>query len=764
MGINTHGCQSGMNCFYIDRTNGNDSWDGTSKTFVSGTTGPWQNGPKMPCATGVAAAHSFNANDAYVFKGGEVWPNSCFGQWSINSGSAGTPTAHAFPGMAFTYDPTWNDGTVSSVRLTDSGDTCTAVTVTITPHAGDVTGSGATATATIATGYLSGIVMWVAVTNPGSNYTLNPDVSFAGSTCNRLPSAQAFITSPVWGVTGGIFGTSTTLSPMIRLNQNYTTFDGIDVGHYLWDPGYSSTSSSPALLVLPSGSNIVLQNMFIHHMGQSGPAQVLNSTMDGATAAMVQAQQADNVGNLLTNSWLSNWEITASGCAPGHTVIGPCGTNTLVIGMKQVTNNYFWGSRGNVYTVANTNDHLVSGNSLWGCLDSTSTQHPDSFYLQGGGVTNNNLLHDLVGGCAAFYLEVVNGATPVALGMTHYLFNNVIWNTGTSTPPMSGGSAEFTAKLPNANPPTSVSPAQGHFVYNNTALGEESAGGGIGTAGSGICGDSGQWDSNSPSFTWAFTVQNNECITTSAIGWRSVTVCASGCELTNASYNFPNGVGVWNGVAAPNGIAGQTALNTPNVLVTPAASGKSIATHFAPQLSSNPSVTFASGGNSTNLTSLCSTSVNGLSLAALCSDINGNPRPATGGWQAGAFTFNTSLPFVSLSPTSLAFGNVVSGTTSSSQTIMLSNSGSANLTITSVTLTGANAAQFNIVSNTCTGTIAALGTCSTVISFSPNAAASFSANVTYTTNALSSPDNVTLTGTGVSAPSTSGLAPTGFVW
>jgi hypothetical protein len=38
-----------------------------------------------------------------------------------------------------------------------------------------------------------------------------------------------------------------------------------------------------------------------------------------------------------------------------------------------------------------------------------------------------------------------------------------------------------------------------------------------------------------------------------------------------------------------------------------------------------------------NLTSLCSTSVNAMRLTALCSDANGNPRPATGPWTIGAY-------------------------------------------------------------------------------------------------------------------------------
>lgn len=161
-------------------------------------------------------------------------------------------------------------------------------------------------------------------------------------------------------------------------------------------------------------------------------------------------------------------------------------------------------------------------------------------------------------------------------------------------------------------------------------------------------------------------------------------------------------------------------------------------------------------------TALISHGVNltSLSVMALDSDKAGVARPTSTAWDIGAYSYSGSSPSINLSPASLAFGNVVNGTTSSSQTITLTNMGGGSLTMTSVTLTGTNAGRFTITANTCTGSIAAAGTCTTTVTFAPDNVTSFSAAVTYTTNAASSPDNAPLSGAGIAAPSSNaGVSP-----
>jgi hypothetical protein len=116
-----------------------------------------------------------------------------------------------------------------------------------------------------------------------------------------------------------------------------------------------------------------------------------------------------------------------------------------------------------------------------------------------------------------------------------------------------------------------------------------------------------------------------------------------------------------------------------------------------------------------------------------------------------------------LSTTALAFPNTVTGTTATALTVMLTNSGSAALTLSGVALTGTNAAVFAIASNTCGSSLAAGAQCAISISFTPTSVASFSASLTLTDNAASSPQSVALTGNGTIVPTLT-FTPTSLVF
>jgi Abnormal spindle-like microcephaly-assoc'd, ASPM-SPD-2-Hydin len=108
-------------------------------------------------------------------------------------------------------------------------------------------------------------------------------------------------------------------------------------------------------------------------------------------------------------------------------------------------------------------------------------------------------------------------------------------------------------------------------------------------------------------------------------------------------------------------------------------------------------------------------------------------------------------PVVSLSPTSLTFGNQAVNTTSSSQTVTLTNTGTAALTISSITITGANAGDFGQTNNCPTGpsTLPVGGRCTISVTFKPTAKGNRKANLTVTDNASGSAQRVALTGTGM---------------
>ena len=119
-------------------------------------------------------------------------------------------------------------------------------------------------------------------------------------------------------------------------------------------------------------------------------------------------------------------------------------------------------------------------------------------------------------------------------------------------------------------------------------------------------------------------------------------------------------------------------------------------------------------------------------------------------------TFNSSSsPAVTLTPTSLNFGAVATGVTSPIRTVTLKNSGKATLTITAITITGTNSADFPETS-TCTSSLAAGASCLIKVQLKPSATGARSASVSITDNAAGSPQQVPLSGTGTTAK----LAPT----
>jgi len=121
-----------------------------------------------------------------------------------------------------------------------------------------------------------------------------------------------------------------------------------------------------------------------------------------------------------------------------------------------------------------------------------------------------------------------------------------------------------------------------------------------------------------------------------------------------------------------------------------------------------------------------------------------NPVPAGG--ESDALTFTITTPQVSLSPASLSFGNQALGTTSAAKPVKLTNSGSAPLTISSISTSG-NYAQ----TNNCVSPLAAGAYCTINVTFTPppTVAGGQAGTLTIVDNATGSPHKVTLSGIGV---------------
>ncbi len=122
---------------------------------------------------------------------------------------------------------------------------------------------------------------------------------------------------------------------------------------------------------------------------------------------------------------------------------------------------------------------------------------------------------------------------------------------------------------------------------------------------------------------------------------------------------------------------------------------------------------------------------------------------------ASSATINVTvgLPAIGLSAATLNFSTTNLGASSGSQSLTVQNTGSSTLSLTAITVTGANAADF-ATSGTCTAMtqLAPMMTCSIGVTFSPMAIGTRSATVSIAHNAQGSPSNVSLSGNGRTVP------------
>jgi hypothetical protein len=106
-------------------------------------------------------------------------------------------------------------------------------------------------------------------------------------------------------------------------------------------------------------------------------------------------------------------------------------------------------------------------------------------------------------------------------------------------------------------------------------------------------------------------------------------------------------------------------------------------------------------------------------------------------------------PNVDLSASSLSFGNQSDGTTSSPQSVTLTNTGNVVLFVNGVSITGTNGKDF-AQTNKC-GQVEPAGTCTINVTFTPTIVGSEIADVSISDNAANSPQLVPLSGTGVAS-------------
>lgn len=120
---------------------------------------------------------------------------------------------------------------------------------------------------------------------------------------------------------------------------------------------------------------------------------------------------------------------------------------------------------------------------------------------------------------------------------------------------------------------------------------------------------------------------------------------------------------------------------------------------------------------------------------------------APGSPQVITLTGTGVAPAVLFSPTSLQFTSQLVGISSSAQMVTLTNSGTATLTLTTISFAGKNPADFQ-QTHTCAGSLSAGASCSISVTFHPQASGSRGASLSLSDNAAGSPQVVSLSGVG----------------
>lgn len=597
-------------CYYADYVNGADTNSGTSETS------PWKHIPGMTgsgdSCSGNCAAVTPSAGMGFILRGGTVWPYTVFPfVWTWAGKSSGTSPGCTGSGCIYIgIDTTWFTGVVNSVApLKDYGG-CPPSGVTASISGGG--GSGAAATPVMIGGqsnYDAGgyLVAYYKLTSQGSGYTSNPTVTVSGSGCYNV-QASADIHRAVWDMGANSSqvwnNTQMTAGLIYARPASDTIWDSIEIRNTAYNTG--GAGQMPSIFNVVESPNTTIENLYVHNWYTTQARGISGS--DGSIA-LNSGFNSTVASSLVENNYVMNGEVVYN-CAP-QSVPAVCGYGTAIQVQAGVgnpgtfTNNHIafvnWAARGCPGT--------LSGNDLWGTIESDNGGHTNNIYIglcgSGSFTTNefNNLIHNTDIGA--------NSQTAQGNGNTWYIFNNVAWTaTGSGTQwgidTVTGAGAA----------------ASNIYFWNNTIVGAQGTGSCINVNASGpYLADLNMY------------LNNNQCISDqSANHWFAV---------NNGS------IGSVNGVSTPSSTTADSA-NTIMTQAVAAADGFTVnALPFAP-IQSFLSSLVPSGQNP----SPCSTA-----LAALCFDINGIARPGTGTkWGPGAYYNGTGKPSL---PPPIAVGGVL---------------------------------------------------------------------------------------------------------
>jgi hypothetical protein len=401
---------------------------------------------------------------------------------------------------------------------------------------------------------------------------------------------------------------------------------------------------------------------------------------------------------------------------------------------------------------------------------------------QSAGVTStpNSSLLTTTFVAPANHLTCPNGTTGCMAFSNPILQNNLIWQNRSFYIGVGGPAAGLT----NQQNQVTLYSAAGSPAPVQSAFGACSTTG-VSYWDIGVRGDA--WVGTAPNHASGLTLNPTYSVLTNATGYSTTNhSIAPGfvSQYCNGSRVPPtctvaDGCGGPSGYGVPPGIVDASAPN-PVFSLTPAATvdegNNWINVSWGPLALSDDSVKGGSNGNYgggalfanyapaaslDNTADAIPTSEPNYATLVPKTDFFGNLRPEPGDtskFDPGAIEVGSSAPVAKLSvtPTSLAFGNVAVGYTSAAKTLTLSNTGTAAaIGIDSVF----SSTLFTQSGGTCGTTLAAGATCTINVVFSPTATGAASGTLTIFANVVVTGSPVALTGTGVTPVVSASLTP-----
>lgn len=632
---------------YVDYENGNDSWSGTTETFQGGVVGPWKHAPGMlgilPSGTssgdgcsGNCATQSPVTGDRYILKGGVVWPYTTL-PWlfSANGTSSTQKYGCAGPGCIYVGNAigaglsAWNKGIVNSIVLTrDLGGWNPASPPTIACSGGG--GSGAAATPLVIPAssndpLIATFIYHINLTAQGSGYTSAPNCAISGGGGSATLAAdidRAVIDAgatqsnpPHWPVDGS-------RTPYCPGVSNYDIVSGIECRNILIQ---AYTGSVQVAGFIGGSSHSTTTNFYIHglHVDCAWPTQAncpssLSETQGAVSAYSPYSEISYGTIENGDDFILGTGNSTICGAVNTPCEYGQFGVQTgseSGNGPVEIQHMHIYGGDWQIRLVGNaqngsTDPYLVHDNELWLSMYTTNTsahinRRQDGLATPATLISYNNIDHNHVEGSG----NIQNCPS----GVTYYFFNEVIWGTGTSSPAY--GFDNRTAGTGGGGGGCRA------YLYNDTLY--------------------------NPTNPYNCLNSDNAVVATTIV--LQNIHCISGPSVVDPFAGSASDVTFENQAGSSNPAVVQAASTVQSVS-TANAQGYTWSNLYGPTSASNATVTFASGTGSSNLSSLCSGA-----LAALCADINGNPRPASGaaGWQAGAYVYGSGGSSPVAAPTGL---------------------------------------------------------------------------------------------------------------